>query len=114
MFEAINNFEISKIIVSLILKIESRKSKSVRVDNTLNIIQMKKVSSNMFSSMENEKLNSSSMTKVLGGARPHRETSSGEWGGTVAHSGYPNGDSGRYVSGGIELDAANANGTTPL
>ena len=71
----------------------------------------------MFSSMENEKLNSNSMTKVLGGARPYRETSAGEWGGTVAHSGYPDGDSGRgnqHVSGGFELDAANANGTTPI
>lgn len=43
MFRTTNIFEISKIKVSLILKIESRKSKSVRVDNKLNNIQMKKV-----------------------------------------------------------------------
>ena len=36
MFRTTNNREISKIIVPLILKIESRKSKSVRVDNQLN------------------------------------------------------------------------------
>ena len=36
MFRTTNNREISKIKVSLILKIESRKSKSVRVDNQLN------------------------------------------------------------------------------
>ena len=63
----------------------------------------------MFSKFENEALSSETMTQVIGGRKP------GPWGETVAHGGYPDGDSGRTnsgVPGGVELDDPGVHHTT--